>query len=72
MDVAMQYCSDPYRRGFMSNFRDDSGTGMLFIRSLFEQNHHKASDHGFADIALRQCRPSGGYWLTTRWEVIRI
>ena len=56
----------------MSNFRDDSGTGMLFIRSLFKQSYHNASDHGLADIALRQCRRSGGFWLTTRREVMRI
>jgi hypothetical protein len=56
----------------MPYFKDDFDTGKLFIRSLFEQNSHNTSDFGFADITLRQCRLSGGFRLTTKWEVVRI
>ena len=70
--AAIQRCSDLYRLSFMPYFRDDFDTGESFIRSLFEQNRHSASDHGLADIAFRQCRRSGGFWLTTRREVMRI
>ena len=46
--------------------------GQLFIRSLFKQSYHNASDLGFADITLRQRRLSGEFRLKTRLEAMRI
>ena len=50
----MQRCSDLYRRDFIPYFKDESDTGELLFRSLFERNHHNASDYDLADIALRK------------------
>lgn len=72
MDVSMQHCSRLKWRGFMPYFRDDIDTGKLFIRSLFKQSYHNASDLGSADITLRQRKLSGEFRLKTRLEAMRI